>query len=410
MKVLQFSTSDQGGAGVVARVLNKALIELGVDSARTTLIQSDLRKEPFTSPLLTTAAILDEYLVKTRSTKTQISLFRAKLSAARLLENYKYDLLHLHGIEGMLNIGDISSLLSLGTPIVWTMHDMAPFTGICHHASKCNGYQQLCQSCPQARVLFQSHVENSLVKKIDLFSKSKEIVFVAPSNWLADRARKSSVLRDHNVRAVPNPVDSAFFKTTSRLISRSRLGLRDDSQVIAVVAKNLSDPNKQIKTLVEQFHQFRLSSKADSQLLIVGDGEPTSPLGANVSKYPNLSSDRLSELFCASDILVSGSLEESFGLTLSEAASVGTLVLATEGHGGSERIKNGVNGFLMASASSLAISLERIFELSLEERMSIAEAGKIVAQNQCHPKVVASRYKEIYEALLYGSPAGNSKS
>jgi glycosyltransferase involved in cell wall biosynthesis len=259
-------------------------------------------------------------------------------------------------------------------------------------------------------VLFQSHVENSLVKKIDLFSKSKEIVFVAPSNWLADRARKSSVLRDHNVRAVPNPVDSAFFKTTSRLISRSRLGLRDDSQVIAVVAKNLSDPNKQIKTLVEQFHQFRLSSKADSQLLIVGDGEPTSPLGANVSKYPNLSSDRLSELFCASDILVSGSLEESFGLTLSEAASVGTLVLATEGHGGSERIKNGVNGFLMASASSLAISLERIFELSLEERMSIAEAGKIVAQNQCHPKVVASRYKEIYEALLYGSPAGNSKS
>ena len=45
------------------------------------------------------------------------------------------DVIHLHWInQGMLSLNDIRKILTSGKPVVWTMHDMWPCTGICHYA------------------------------------------------------------------------------------------------------------------------------------------------------------------------------------------------------------------------------------------------------------------------------------
>ena len=52
------------------------------------------------------------------------------------------DIIHLHWInQGMLSLGDIKRILESGKPVVWTMHDMWPCTGICHYARVCVKYQ-----------------------------------------------------------------------------------------------------------------------------------------------------------------------------------------------------------------------------------------------------------------------------
>ena len=48
--------------------------------------------------------------------------------------------------QGMLSLTDIRRIIQSGKPIVWTMHDMWPFTGICHYAGDCDKYATQCLS------------------------------------------------------------------------------------------------------------------------------------------------------------------------------------------------------------------------------------------------------------------------
>ena len=60
------------------------------------------------------------------------------------------DIIHLHWIAGFQSLMTINSLLHLGKPIVWTLHDMWPFTGGCHSSGTCTQYQLDCYDCPAA--------------------------------------------------------------------------------------------------------------------------------------------------------------------------------------------------------------------------------------------------------------------
>lgn len=66
-----------------------------------------------------------------------------------LPEFQQADVIHLHWVnQGMLSLNDIRKILKSGKPVVWTMHDMWPCTGICHHARECTNYHQECNHCP----------------------------------------------------------------------------------------------------------------------------------------------------------------------------------------------------------------------------------------------------------------------
>ena len=49
--------------------------------------------------------------------------------------------------QGMMSLSELKKLIQTGKPIVWLMHDMWCFTGICHHAFGCDRYKQQCGEC-----------------------------------------------------------------------------------------------------------------------------------------------------------------------------------------------------------------------------------------------------------------------
>ena len=52
------------------------------------------------------------------------------------------DVIHLHWInQGMLSFKDLNKIMISGKPVVWTMHDMWTFTGMCHYAGECEQTQ-----------------------------------------------------------------------------------------------------------------------------------------------------------------------------------------------------------------------------------------------------------------------------
>ena len=401
MKVLQINTSSQGGAGIVASVLNNELNKIGVNSSILNLMSGGLREDPFAHPFLTMAASIDEFAVKTPGVPTQLSHLRSHQSRVMIDQIADFDVIHLHWIEGFLNSHDLSRILSRGQKIVWTIHDMRPFTAACHHAGSCSGFAHDCSNCPQARPQFRKSVKLNLTRRVGILGQVKnKIHFVSPSNWLADLAAKSTLVNGSPLRVIGNPINSIFFNVVDKRIARQKLQIDEQSLVVTIVAKNLDDPNKQVQEMIDQFETFASKSNSRAQLLLVGDGGRGLRANSLVRKLGNLAPASLRDVYCATNLILSGSFVESFGLTLAEAGALGVPSLTSVGHAASEGWVDGLNGFTFSDVAKLPEKLFGIFELSEEERLKIGSNATDHFTNTSHPSTVSKLYAQLYEDVL----------
>ena len=128
------------------------------------------------------------------------------------------DIIHLHWInQGMLSLKDIRKILLSGKPVVWTMHDMWPCTGICHHARECNKYHQECEYCPY---LYKGGAKKDLSYQIFKAKQSlyqlAPITFITCSRWLKERAGESALLTQHPIIHIPNPINTNLFRPRNK--------------------------------------------------------------------------------------------------------------------------------------------------------------------------------------------------
>ena len=156
MKTLMISESDiSGGAALAAFRLHKGLISKGMQSRL--LVQNKLtidhsiigptsNLEKGFANIRTSLDHLPKLFYRNRD-ETVFHLqwipdfFKKKIVTSAI------DIIHLHWIcRGFVNI---STLSRIKKPIVWTFHDMWPFTGGCHYTDDCIGYQKGCGKCPQ---------------------------------------------------------------------------------------------------------------------------------------------------------------------------------------------------------------------------------------------------------------------
>lgn len=128
------------------------------------------------------------------------------------------DVIHLHWVnQGMLSLKDIRKILTSGKPVVWTMHDMWPCTGICHYARECKNYQQECHDCPY---IYKGGGRKDLSyrtfrKKQKLYSYAP-IHFVTCSHWLKEQAQTSALFEGKSVTNIPNAINTNLFKPMNK--------------------------------------------------------------------------------------------------------------------------------------------------------------------------------------------------
>lgn len=103
-----------------------------------------------------------------------------------LPEFQQADVIHLHWInQGMLSLKNIEKILASGKPVVWTMHDMWPCTGICHHARECTHYQQECHNCPFIHGgRGKRDLSYRIFHKKQALYRNRHINFVTCNRWL----------------------------------------------------------------------------------------------------------------------------------------------------------------------------------------------------------------------------------
>lgn len=348
--ISHLSFSSSGGAGEVMVRLAEYQRTAGWKSDFYSIIDDDLRSRPFRLPKHTIAAATDQWILKRPSFLSPISLTRDRLETSISAVPSSSNLIHLHWINGMTSILRVSQRFP-GIKIVWTMHDMNPFTGVCHQSLGCEKYANGCSSCPAVTSFSKSAPSQAFdQKRADL--ASAPVVLVAPSKWLADQARVSAISRDKQIEVIPNPLSSAFSTVTKRM---SRV--HGEKISLVLVAKDLADPLKGVKDVVEAHQVSRIARSRVQLVLVGGRGHRWSNL-ENINWLGELTSDELRRTYTNVDYIVQASQGEAFGLTVIEAASQGASPIVRAGGALEETQK-----LLQAgSAFSSTMDLCRIFE------------------------------------------------
>ena len=160
MRVLIINTSENiGGAAIAANRLMEALKNNGV---KAKMLVRDKRTDQITvaslpqSPLLKAKFVWERVCIWKANRFKKHNLFQVDLAntgtdVTSLPEFKEADVIHLHWVnQGFLSLKDIRRIIDSGKPIVWTMHDQWPFTGICHYSGECTKYQTECHHCTEA--------------------------------------------------------------------------------------------------------------------------------------------------------------------------------------------------------------------------------------------------------------------
>ena len=422
MKILFINTYDQkGGAAQAAYRLHSDMKNVGVKSLMlvknktlndfSVLATSSYDKRPKYFSDLTDLLItkiknkIQHFNWRLYPNRTSMILSDLRfISIHGALKKTEFDILHLHWINH--RFFNIAELLKVNKPIVWTLHDAWPFTGICHIANDCNKYEQQCGNCPQLKAGIIDDLSHDIWLKKQKIYKSLDLHIVSPSHWLASCVRKSTLLKSFPVTVIPNGINTEVFSPVDKSISRENLNLKLNKKYILFGAMQaLSDTNKGFeiirKTLIslKEFYSYN-----ELELLIVGAEEPIEKIDLYYNQhYLGIltSENKMAQVYNAADVAIVPSFSENLSNTIMENLSCGIPVVAFNMGGNGDMIDHQINGYLAVAFSSEDLANGLVWCLNTQNSKSLSEnARKKVIENFSQNKI-SEQYKKLYTQISH---------
>lgn len=303
------------------------------------------------------------------------------------------DIIHLHWIDQMI---DLPSFLNHTTqPIVWTLHDMGAFSGGCnYYYYYCPKFEQQCGACPA----LSSNIENDLSRqewhlKDQLYHKHlNRLHIVTCSNWLADCARRSSLLRDADIRVIPNCIDVEVYKPLPKMH-------RDDVIRFMLGAVNAKDPNKGYERLQRMVNCYAAQTQKRIEVLVVGQNSDDLCFQENVlvRSFGFIESDsELAAIYNQADLLLYGSYRDNLPNMIMEAMACGVPVIAFPIGGIPDMVIHKETGYLAETEEEYLAGIQ--WCLDNKEKLSSASRNKVI--NDYHPNRIANMYNQLYKEII----------
>ena len=389
MRVLQLSTSKQGGAGISAAILDQKLREDGVESRLLT--RSNMKSHQVILSKAVTfvgkvSASADYDFLSSTSTST--------LDYQEVL-NFNPQVIHIHNWYNLLSVSSFYKLSKIA-PLMFTLHDERLVTGGCHVTLGCEKYLSECSNCPAHRLHFsRDKFKNELVS---FYESGACYGIISPSQWLMNKIEQTPLAKMALVsRVIPN-----HLSIPARILSAQEKNI-ETTQII-FVASNLDAPYKGFNLLIASMRILdakleQIGKKVD--LIIVGNSTVEIVVAfknIHLVVKSQMSTDELSQQVILADILVVPSLSENYPGVIAEAQLQGTRVVANRVGGVSEMIEDKLTGYLASpNSDSLAEKLlEAILDTNREQVRIKAFQAVNLRQNS---QVINQHHKEIYKEL-----------
>lgn len=421
LRVATFTTQDHGGAGIGSMRRVEVLRRNGVDAhiycAFQKTTHEHVHRVPYAKPLArgaehdTARKAWREASVLTRVEHPGLKA-RELFSKAGSIVDFRdlgpvfdgADIVHLHWVSGMFDYDHTEELAD--RPVVWTLADMNAFTGGCHYSEGCEGYRDACRDCP---LLGDGSdlAHKAWQKKRDAYARIKTLHVICPSQWLAERARQSSLFGDRPVHMIPNAFPVDRFTPTNKMVARWRLGLPLDKRLIVFGADSLNNRRKGGDILAQSVRHLREMGKAEG-IEGVFFGAASLDLGIRGHNMGHLSDEvKLSLIYAAADVFAFPSREDNAPLTVVEAMLSGTPVVAFPVGNVPELIRHEDTGYIARYedagdfAEGLAWALR---DAGSPEALRRGLRGHLRARAHNDPETAVARHLELYRrAIAAGS-------
>lgn len=351
MRVLHLNTLDNGGAGLAAIRLHEAMLKTGVESTLLTLRKSrkDIKRHfsyyELSSKRKTYLRYLNPFFYSSYFRKQQQYKYNSEVKSVAMNSSLEYiSLLHsayrIHEIEDfdqydVINLHWIADFVDWPTffpalknkKVVWTLHDMAPFTGGYHYSGGYTGYVKLDEDAPFLKdTRFQDVFSKQLKNKIELFEKSNiDIKIIALSKWLKECSENSTLFKNFDHYFIPNTLDETVFRLYDKFTCRKELNLPIGDFICLFISENIDNKRKGFEFLMSAIKSGHLQSNI--KFIAIGKSN-TEIINDKIHFFgPILDQTRLATMYGAADIVIIPSIEDNLPNTALEAVFCGRPVV-----------------------------------------------------------------------------------
>ena len=434
MKVNHFNTYPHGGAANAALRIHNGLLQQGVNSNflyrindKPELDLQQARQIEFENTPAKPSKLFGPIQKKLdkRRRKQIHRLYDIHLadrqqnvhevfSMARLPDTTRFDwnenssnLVHLHWLAFMVDYPTFFQSIPDSVPIVWTLHDMSPFTGGCHYSSHCEQFRQGCGNCPQVVVPKSNDVSaDSLLAKTKAL-RNKSIHVVAPSRWLIELAQQSPVWPSSTEFSVIHyGLNLKTFRPLNKATARTSFAIEQAPVVIGFGADDLSNQRKGFSQLIEALHL--VAEKHDPQqrpieLAVFGKGAIPEDLAQKfvVNSFGFVQdTEKLVEIYSACDFVVVPSLEDNQPQVGLESMACGRAVIGFDAGGIPEYVDHNETGLLVAARDTRGLA-DAILGLAATENhyTTMGQQAREKVEREFEMVQQTRRYVELYRRL-----------
>lgn len=318
------------------------------------------------------------------------------------LKKIEFDILHLHWING--RFFDLKELKSVKKPIVWTLHDNWPFTGICHYFYDCIKFKTGCGTCPLLNSSQENDLSHIIWKEKNEIYSSLNMHIVAPSNWMAESSKESKLFSNFPVTVIPNPSDSRFFSTDNNENAFKKFNLdRQKNYILFASLKVFSDKRKGFTELLKILDYLSNIYECKSmELIVIGAVEQTTDFATSIPiRYLGIVSSEEAMLMAykIAEVTVVPSFCENLSNTIMESLACSTPVVAFNIGGNGDMIDHKKNGYLAEPYSTEDFANGIIWCLEHNSKGEIGKNARRKVTENFSIDIISGMYKKLYESL-----------
>jgi glycosyltransferase involved in cell wall biosynthesis len=419
MRIVHLSTYDvAGGAGRAAYRIHSGLRQAGIHSSM--FVREARTKDQSVITFDPPQTLYRRVARRIRREQIQRNLHRSAKPANRRFEPFRHDwseygtdlvarmpdcdVVNLHWVADFLDYPSFFDSLPPRRRIVWTLHDMNPFTGGCHYDLGCGRHLTRCGQCPQ----LESKEDDDLSAQIwdrkkALFERipPDRLHIATPSSWLANEVKRSPLLDRFDVSVIPYGVDLEDFTPRNKHSARDVFGIPQASKVVLFVADGVPLYRKGFGVLAEALE--RVAQRVPNVCLVcVGHHDPPPGLRVPWIHLGYVNNDRLlSNIYSAADVFVIPSFQDNLPNTVLESMACGTPVAGFAVGGIPDMVQHGKTGLLAPPSDALSLGAA-ITELlkNTERRLTFSANCRRVAVHRYSLARQAVLYYELYKNLL----------
>lgn len=378
MKILIVNTYDRGGAANACKRLHLALLNKKISSKVLLKFKQNNWPESleFLHPSIKLSTqqkiknkfkkLLQELKIYSPKPKKDINqnflnnrekgleLFSFPNSNIDITETDLYkeaDVVNLHWVANFL---DYKSFFKKNKkPVVWTLHDMNPFSGGEHYEESLLGIAEKGNPLERNRSANEIEFSNqNLILKREILAEVDNLTIVAPSKWLVHEAQNSDVFGKFKVEYIQYGLDPDIYSPRDRNYSRDLLGIPKKKKVILFVADSINKNRKGFDFLKKAFKKLKLENIT---LCTIGDSDKLE-IENKVVELGTIKDEMImSYAYSAADVFVIPSLMDNLPNTVLESLMCGTPVIGFPVGGIPDMIQNGVNGLLTTEISVISL-------------------------------------------------------